>query len=111
MSRRQNVTPSDELAKWKMKIADMEWELVAERERVRKEEEEGEHAREAAEARRQAAAVLQQQARENRSRVELPWCSASPVASHSGASGSLSRCMSSFYFNMSHGATRNNCCS
>ena len=89
MSRCQNVTPSDELAKRKTKIADMERELAAERERARKEEEEEERVREAAEARWQAAAVLQQQARENRSRVELPRHSASPVASCSGASGSL----------------------
>ena len=111
MSRCQNVTPSDELAKRKTKIADMERELAAERERTRKEEEEEERAREAVEARRRAAMVLQQQARENRSRVELPRRSALPVASRSGASGSLSRCVSSFYFNVSHGATRNNCCS
>ena len=111
MSRCQNVTPSDELAKWKTKIADMERELAAEREHVRKEEEEEERMHEAAEAWLRAAAVLQQQARENRSRVELLWRSASPVALHSGASGSLSRCVSSFYFNVSHGATRNNCCS
>ena len=45
MSRCQNVTLSDELAKRKMKIADMERELAAEHERVRKEEEEEEHAR------------------------------------------------------------------
>ena len=51
MSHRQNVTPSDELAKRKTKIVDMERELAAERERVRKEEEEEEHACEAAEAR------------------------------------------------------------
>ena len=111
MSRRQNVTPSNELAKRKTKIADMEQELAAERERMRKEEEEEERAREAAEARRRAAAVLQQQARENQSHVELPWRSASPVAWRSGASGSLSQCVSSFYFNVSHGATHNNCCS
>ena len=51
MSCRQNVTPSDELVKWKTKIADMERELAAEREHTRKEEEEEERAREAAEAR------------------------------------------------------------
>ena len=45
-----------------MKIADMEWELVVEWERVRKEEEEEERACEAAEARQWAAVVLQQQA-------------------------------------------------
>ena len=56
MSRRQNVTPSDELAKRKTKIADME------RERMRKEEEEEERVCEAVEAWRRAAAVLQQQA-------------------------------------------------
>ena len=111
MSRCQNVTLSNELAKQKTKIADMEWELVVERERVRKEEEEGECAREAVEARRRAATVLQQQARENRSHVELLQHSASPVVSRSRASGSLSRCVLSFYFNVSHGATRNNCCS
>ena len=72
MSRRQNVTPSDELVKRKMKITDMEWELAAEREHVRKEEEEEERTCEAAEAWQQAAAVLQQQARENQSCVELP---------------------------------------
>ena len=66
MSCCQNVTPSDELAKRKTKLADMEWELAAERERMRKEEEEEEHAREAVEAWQQAAVVLQQQARENR---------------------------------------------
>ena len=78
MSRRQNLTLSDELAKRKTKIADMERELVAERECMRKEEEE-EHAREAVEAQQRAAAVLQQQARESRSCVELPWrCVAEP---------------------------------
>ena len=86
MSRHQNITPSDELAKRKTKIVDMERELVAEHERVRKEEEEEERAREAAEARRRAATVLQQQARENRSCVELPQCSVLPVASCSRAS-------------------------
>ena len=111
MSRRQNVTPSDELAKRKTKLADMERELAAEREHVRKGEEEEERAHEAAEARQRAAVVLQQQARENRPRVELPRRSASPVASRSGASGSLSRCVSSFYFNVSHGTSCNNCCS
>ena len=111
MSRRQNVTPSDELAKRKMKIADMERELAAECEHMRKEEEEEERMCEAAEARRQAAMVLQQQARENRSRVELPQHSVSPVASHSRALGSLSRCVLSFYFNVSHGAACHNCCS
>ena len=111
MSCRQNVTPSDELVKRKTKIADMEQELAVECERVRKEEEDEERVHEAVEAWRWAAAVLQQQARESRSRVELPWHSASPVASRSGALGSLSQCVSSFYFNMSHGATRNNCCS
>ena len=40
MSCRQNVTPSDELAKRKTKLAEMEQELAAERERVRKKEEE-----------------------------------------------------------------------
>ena len=50
MSRCQNVTLSDELAKRKTKIADMEWELAAECERVRKEEEEEERTCEAAEA-------------------------------------------------------------
>ena len=62
MSRCQNVTPSDELAKQKTKIADMERELGAEREHVRKEEEEEERTREAAEVRQRAATVLQQQA-------------------------------------------------
>ena len=62
MSRRQNVTLSDELAKQKTKIADMEQEFAVERERARKEEEEEERTREAAEARWQAATVLQQQA-------------------------------------------------
>ena len=111
MSHCQNVTLSDELTKRKMKIADMEWELAAEHKHVRKEEEEEERTREAAEAWRQAATVLQQQARENQSHVELPRRSASPVASHCGASGSLSQCMSSFYFNVSHGVARHNCCS
>jgi Skp family chaperone for outer membrane proteins len=96
MSRRQNVTPSDELAKRKTKIAEMEQELAAERERVRKGEEEAERAREIAEAQRRAAEARQQQARENRARVELPRRSASPVALRSGASGSVSRCVSSF---------------
>ena len=95
MSRRQNVTPSDELAKRKTKLAEMEQELAAERECVRKEEEAA-RTREIAEAQRRATAVRQQQARENRARVELPRRSASPVASHSGASGSMSRCVSSF---------------
>jgi len=45
MSRRQNVTPSDELAKRKTKIAEMEQELAAEREHVRKGEEEAARAR------------------------------------------------------------------
>ena len=111
MSCCQNVTLSDELAKRKMKIADMEWELAAEHKRARKEEEEEERTREAAEAWQQAAAVLQQQARVNRSHVELPQRSASPVVSHRGASGSLSQCVSSFYFNVSHGVARHNCCS
>ena len=44
MSCHQNITPSDELAKWKTKIVDMERELAVEREHVRKEEEEEERA-------------------------------------------------------------------
>ena len=111
MSCRQNVTPSDELAKRKTKLAEMEQELAAERERVRKKEEEEARAREAAEVQRRVAAALQQRARENRPHVELPWRSASPVASHSGASGSLSRCVSSFHSTVSHGVSANNCCS
>ena len=96
MSRRQNVTPSDELAKRKTKLAEMKRELAAEREHVRKGEEEAARAREIAEAQWRATEVRQQQARENRARVELPRRSASPVASRSGASGSMSRCVSSF---------------
>ena len=96
MSHRQNITPSDELAKWKMKLAEMEQELAAERERVWKGEEEAVRAREIAEAQRRATEARQQQVRENRARVELPWQSASPVALCSGASGSMSRCVSSF---------------
>ena len=111
MSRRQNVTLSDELAKQKTKIAEMEQELAAERERVRKGEEEEARAREAAEVQRRAAAALQQQARENRPRVELPWRSASPVVSRSGASGTLSQCVSSSHSTVSHGVSANNCCS
>ena len=45
-----NSTPSNELAKWKTKLAEMERELVAEREHVRKEEEEAARAREIVEA-------------------------------------------------------------
>ena len=96
MSRRQNITPSDELAKRKMKLAEMERELVAERERVRKGEEEAARAREIVEAQRRAAEARQQQARENWAHVEMPRRSASPVALRSGASGSVSRCVSSF---------------
>ena len=96
MSRRQNVTPSDELAKRKTKLAEMERELAAERERVRKGEEEAARAREIAEAQRRATEARQQQARENWARMELPRRSASPVALRSGASGSMSRCVSSF---------------
>ena len=62
MSRRQNVTLSDELAKRKTKLVEMERELAVERERVRKEEEEAAHAREIAEAQRRATEVRQQQA-------------------------------------------------
>ena len=111
MSRRQNVTPSDELAKRKTKLAEMEQELAAERKCVRKEEEEEACAHEAAEVQRRAAAALQQRARENRPRVELPRRSASPVASRSGASGTLSRCVSSSHSTASHGVSANNCCS
>ena len=96
MSRRQNVTPSDELARRKTKLAEMERELAAERERVRKEEEEAARAREIAEAQRQATEVRQQQARENRARVELLRRSALPVVSRSGALGSMSRFVLSF---------------
>ena len=52
MSCCQNVTPSDELAKRKTKLAEMEQELAAEHERVRKKEEEEVRAREAAEVQR-----------------------------------------------------------
>ena len=76
MSCRQNVNPSDELTKRKTKLMEMEWELAAEHERVRKEKEEEVHAREVAEAQQQA--TLQQQLRENQARVELPQQSASP---------------------------------
>ena len=111
MSRCQNVTPSDELAKRKIKIAEMEQELAAERERVRKEEEEEACAHEAAEVQQRAATALQQRARENRPRVELPRRSALPVVLRSGASGSLSRCVLSFHSTTSHGVSANNCCS
>ena len=80
MSHHQNVTPSDELMKWKTKLAELEQELAVEHKRVWKEEEAA-HVREAAEVQRRAAAALQQRARENRPRVELPQQSASPVAS------------------------------
>ena len=96
MSRRQNVTPSDELAKRKTKLAEMERELAAERERVRKGEEEAARAREIAEAQRRVTEARQQQAQENWARVELPRRSALPVVLRSGASGSLSRCVLSF---------------
>ena len=96
MSRRQNVTLSNELAKRKTKLAEMGQELAAERERVQKGEEEAARTREIAEAQRWATEARQQQARENRARVELPRRSASPVALRSGASGSMSRCVSSF---------------
>ena len=86
MSCCQNITPSDELTKRKTKLAEMERELAVEHERVRKEEEEAARARKIAEAQQRATAVQQQQTRENRPRVELLWRSASPVASHSGAS-------------------------
>ena len=86
MSHCQNVTPSDELTKWKTKLAEMEQELAAEREHVQKEEEEEACMREAAEVQWRAAAALQQWARENQPHVELPWQSVSPVASRSGAS-------------------------
>ena len=104
MSCCQNVTLSDELMKWKTKLA-------VEHECLREEEEEEEEACEAAEAWRQPATVLQQQARENWPCVELPQWSVLPVVSRSGASGSLSRCMSSLYSNVSHGASHNDCCS
>ena len=96
MSRCQNVTLSDELVKRKTKLMEMERELAAERERVRKGEEEAAHAREIAEAQRRATEARQQQARENWARVELPQWSALPVVLCSGASGSMSRCVSSF---------------
>ena len=111
MSRHQNITPSDELAKRKTKLAELEQELAVEREHVQKEEEEVARAREAAEVQWQVAAALQQQVRENWPHVELPWRSASPVASHSGASGLLSRCVLSFHSTASHGVSANNCCS
>ena len=111
MSRCQNVTPSDELVKWKTKLAELEQELAAERERVQKEEEEEARVHEAAEVQWQAAAALQQRAQENWTRVELPRQSASPVASCSGALGLLSRCVSSFHSTASHGVSANNCCS
>ena len=111
MSRRQNVTPSDELVKRKTKLVEMEHELAAEHKRVRKEEEEEACTCEAAEVQWQAAAALQQQARENRPCVELPQRSVSPVASRSRASGLLSRCISSFHSTVSHGVSANNCCS
>ena len=60
MSHHQNVTPSDELAKQKTKLAEMEQELAAEHERVWKEEEEDTRAREAVEVQRRVAAALQQ---------------------------------------------------
>ena len=62
MSRHQNVTPSDELAKWKTKLAELEQELAVECECVWKEEEEAACTCEAAEVQRWAAAALQQRA-------------------------------------------------
>ena len=73
MSRRQNVALSNELAKQKMKLVEMEQELAAEHEHVQKGEEEEAHTREAAEVQWRAAAALQHRARENWPRMELPW--------------------------------------
>ena len=64
MSCRQNVTLSDELAKRKMKLAELEQELAAECERVRKEEEEEACMREAAEV---------QPFSNGRERISLMW--------------------------------------
>ena len=62
MSRRQNITLSNELVKQKTKLVEMEQELAAERKHVRKEEEEEVRAHEAAEVQQRVAAALQQQA-------------------------------------------------
>ena len=75
MSRWQKVNLSDELAKRKVKLAEMEWDLVAEREHLK----EDEHAHEVVEAQQQAIAVCQQQARASQPHVEVPQQSASGI--------------------------------